>query len=491
MNDLYNKHLAKIYQKGGVLQNRTGISVNASFATTFFQMFASIPEFIEIFNLDDDIYKDIFIINDRSIVKLFDFFISIKKILKKICGIDTKINEQEEFEKIKKPLIEINSYDYIVELDPYDLFKQIQYIFNKITEIFEDDHIINKKIENFYNKINIHAKTIKDKPPFYTLELQLSSKNSDINTIINRNMGNYTFYKYIIIYITPQKKGSTITLSGQILFNNNVYNLDSSICCVNNKMYYYQEYDGIGGNTVEYTYEDANKITGAVKYTEPNYPIMILYTLEINPSNDIINQSNDTIINQVIKEYCTHRQNICIYGNIYDPKKRDNTSYKKYITTYPTALLIINDNYADSKTDILGGGNASDYIRRYNIYSFEKHKYLKPRIAGISTGPHSEYLQGVKLDTVVSELDNKTPRQVIDDEIKLIKYIMIKWNYTDIIYSSNFVGELDTQIFNVPVDIKRYITSKIMNLGSKRYIMKYGKMNKELKIEHKYINILN
>ena len=83
------------------------------------------------------------------------------------------------------------------------------------------------------------------------------------------------------------------------------------------------------------------------------------------------------------------------------------------------------DNYKNSKTDAGGGGNASGQIRKYNIYSFKHHNHEKPRIAGISTGPLGDYDEGVTLHTKLTELDNKTPKEVIDEEIKLIKYIMI------------------------------------------------------------------
>jgi hypothetical protein len=307
-----------------------------------------------------------------------------------------------------------------------------------------------------------------------------------------------TLNKYIIITLPMELYGTNnrtlyIEYQGKLNIINNEYILQGSIFHTGNH-YVYQTYDGIGGTTVINTYDDNNVIKGAAKYIGGSKKLrntaILLYkrkevdTFQLKPQG----RPSDEIINSTIKTYCNYKNKINIYGNIY---KDDTTSYIKYLTKYPKALLIINDNYKNSKTDKNGGGNASGKIRNYNIYSFYKHKIENPQIAGITTGPYGEYTPGTTLNTKLDELDSKTPKEVIDDEIKLIKYMMIIWDYKEIIYSSDINGNLGTEIFAVPDDIKEYIKDQILNLGMKCYFIKDGNKTIEKISKNKYINILN
>jgi hypothetical protein len=305
----------------------------------------------------------------------------------------------------------------------------------------------------------------------------------------------FEFNKYIIIY-TPIIKSEiylpNITLNKNILINHKTYNLIGAIY-YNGAHYVYQEY--INGK-IEYTFDDATRIDGEGHYNSNKRRVMILYAINESDelsSTEIINLKKqgkplDTIINKVIKSYCLNRDKITVYGSIFD-KYNTNTLYNNYLSKYPKALLIINDNYKDSKTNKNGGGNAGDQIRQYNIYSCNGEK---PRIAGITTGPSREYKSNTTLNTILKELDGKTPKQVIDEEIKLIKYIIIIWGYTEIIYSCGNTGELGSGIFVIPQDIKDYITKQLLNLGARCFFIKEGnKTEEKIKKMHKYINILN
>jgi hypothetical protein len=277
-----------------------------------------------------------------------------------------------------------------------------------------------------------------------------------------------------------------INLESSINVNKITYNLLGAIYYTGGHYVYQEYYD----KKFQHTYDDSRVKDGTGGYNDNSHRVMILYKkhIDINELKKLTEKSSDEIINQVVEEYCNYRNNITVYGNVFH---KDHT-YIKYLTQYPNALLIINDNYKNSKTDANGGGNASGQIRQYNIYSFQNHKYEKPRIAGISTGPSGEYNNIVTLNTKLTELDNKTPKEVIDEEIKLIKYIMIVWGYTEIIYSSDENGDLGTAIFKVPDDIKKYIQYKLLKLGKNCYFIEEGKMTKKkIKRTNKYINILN
>ena len=304
--------------------------------------------------------------------------------------------------------------------------------------------------------------------------------------------------KYIIITLPMELYGTNnrtlyINYQGKINITNIEYILQGSIFHTGNH-YVYQTYDGIGGTTVVNTYDDSSVLAGNANYigipsTSRNTAILLYKRKDI----DIKLLQNGTkpsdgIIDQVVNEYCNYRNQIKIYGNIFNGI---NTTYSIYLGKYPDALLIINDNYKNSKTDKPGGGNASDQIRKRNIYSYKKYNFPKPYIAGITTGPYGPYNIGTTLNTKLAELDDKTPKEVIDEEIKLIKYIMIVWGYKEIIYSSDINGELGSYIFTIPPDIKEYITKQILNLGMKCYFIKDGKKTMEKISKNKYINILN
>ena len=323
----------------------------------------------------------------------------------------------------------------------------------------------------------------------------------------DRIYGNYerndilTPNKYVIITLPMELYGTYnrtlyINYQGKIKIRGIEYILQGSVFHTGGH-YVYQTYDGIGGTEVINTFDDSSVLDGNAGYIGGNglgrNTAILLYKrhdIDIKILQNEIKPS-DEIINKVINRYCSYRYKIKIYGSIFG--NPTNTSYTTYLTKYPNALLIINDNYIDSKTDADGGGNARGHIRNYNIYSYKKYKLDKPRIAGITTGRSSgkSYQSDTTLNSKLKEFKNITPKEIIDEEIKLIKYIIMVWGYTEIIYSSDIDGNIGTSVFIVPEDIKEYIKEQLLNLGTKCYFMKDGRMTKDKISKNKYINILN
>jgi hypothetical protein len=117
---------------------------------------------------------------------------------------------------------------------------------------------------------------------------------------------------------------------------------------------------------------------------------------------------------------------------------------------YDDILFIFNDNEEYHHTNVIGGGNA--IMRQYNKYNDE---LPKPRSAGIPTGT----LVCGGYDEFTDEIKN-----IIDESIKEIKEIIIKYNYKKIAYSSNEDGSLATAIFDVDKDVLKYIIQQIYKL---------------------------
>jgi hypothetical protein len=117
---------------------------------------------------------------------------------------------------------------------------------------------------------------------------------------------------------------------------------------------------------------------------------------------------------------------------------------------YMNSLFIFNDNEEYHNTNVCGKGNA--IMRKYNKYS----KFLsKPKSAGIPTGTFRN--RGYK------KLDERN-KKVIDDSIKEIKELIVKYHYDKIYFSCDEVGNLGTKLFVVDMEVVHYITEQIRSL---------------------------
>jgi len=364
--------------------------------------------------------------------------------------------------------------------------------------------------EKYYDE---HLKEVKYDTD-YLIKAKLTSNNKkEIKSVL---YGENTYGEYVSTYTIKTNDYLIIALptklsppnntvihmnyDAEIDLNDITYKLDSSIFHTGSH-YVYQIHDG---TAVIHTYNDNTHASGDMGYNSKSgeNTAILLYKkkgLDIiklrKPLTTLYSDKDsmfklDKTIVETAKEYCKYRNKITVYGNIYKGGKSD---YSHYITQYPNALLIINDNFIDSFTDSNGAGNASNNMRQHNIYSFFKHNKLRPCIAGITTGLSSgkEYIAGTTLNTKLSDYKYLTPKHVIDNEIKIIKYIMIVWGYTEIIYSSESNGILGSGIFKIPQDIKDYITHELWKLGTKHYFIEGGEKTKEKIQINKYINILN
>jgi hypothetical protein len=112
------------------------------------------------------------------------------------------------------------------------------------------------------------------------------------------------------------------------------------------------------------------------------------------------------------------------------------------------ALYIFNDNVADHRSSVVGGGNAA--IRPYNRYG-----YAEVMSAGVSTGWSSEHGGFRQLTQDV--------RSVIQDDVSEISSLLSSGKYTQLVYSTeaNNSDIIGTGIFEVCHPVKRYIVSTL------------------------------
>jgi len=123
---------------------------------------------------------------------------------------------------------------------------------------------------------------------------------------------------------------------------------------------------------------------------------------------------------------------------------------------YSNSLFIFNDNISHHHTNIKGGGNA--IIRPFN-------KYGKGGIIRSSGIPTCKYIPRKisKRFSILSEIFyNKSAKEYIDESIEEIKNIL-KNNKSE---DNNLIGD---KIFNIGLDVKKYITEKIYELIFKNY----------------------
>jgi hypothetical protein len=117
---------------------------------------------------------------------------------------------------------------------------------------------------------------------------------------------------------------------------------------------------------------------------------------------------------------------------------------------YYNSLFIFNDNTEYHDTNKRGAGNA--LMRPYNKYNTSLEK---PISAGIPTGSLK--------DGGFMEF-NKEVKKIIDDSFQEIRELIKKYNYSEIIYSTDKDGNLGTNLFEVNKDVIKYITFLIKSL---------------------------
>jgi hypothetical protein len=120
---------------------------------------------------------------------------------------------------------------------------------------------------------------------------------------------------------------------------------------------------------------------------------------------------------------------------------------------YSNCLFIFNDNIEHHFTNRLGFGNA--IIRKFNKFNTDLEK---PMSHGIPTGTLSY--------GGFTELSNDV-KVIIDESIKEINELLIKYKYDTIYFSKDKKEDkLGTSIFNVNEDVIQYITKKIYSLAA-------------------------
>ncbi len=117
---------------------------------------------------------------------------------------------------------------------------------------------------------------------------------------------------------------------------------------------------------------------------------------------------------------------------------------------YSNSLFIFNDNTEYHNTNRRGAGNA--IMRMFNKYNDDLEK---PISAGIPTGS----LEDGGFDELTPEV-----KKIIDDSFEEIKELIKKYNYDEVIFSSDKEGNLGTSIFEVNKDVIIYITSLLKSL---------------------------
>lgn len=154
-----------------------------------------------------------------------------------------------------------------------------------------------------------------------------------------------------------------------------------------------------------------------------------------------------------------------IIGAKFDDKSMDFESLL-HSPQFSRTLFIFNDNQLEHNTNKRGAGNAK--IRPYNRFS----NLPIPKSAGIPTG---HYRQGYEfLDRGIKDIDNS-----FNEIIQLIS----TGNYDTIMYSVDDYNNaiLGRGIFNIGLEVKRYITKRILELGINNYFYfkssKYGVSN--------------
>lgn len=137
-----------------------------------------------------------------------------------------------------------------------------------------------------------------------------------------------------------------------------------------------------------------------------------------------------------------------LYGVKYDGKQTDFEELMKY-DMFKKSLFIFNDNQTEHYTSKKGSGNA--IMRKYNKYS----KCYPPKSAGIPTGHHRNGYSNII-----------EAKQHIDDSFNEIIQLLNTDNYDSIVYSINDYNDptIGTGIFNVNIEVKKYITRKIFEL---------------------------
>ena len=119
---------------------------------------------------------------------------------------------------------------------------------------------------------------------------------------------------------------------------------------------------------------------------------------------------------------------------------------------YSDSLFIFNDNEEYHNTCKMGAGNACMRI-------FNKHSKMEiPRSAGIPTGTlkYGGY----------NELTNHVSN-VIESSIETIRELIQAHKYKRLYYSSELDGLIGTSIFEVDLQVRKYITKCIFNLSDK------------------------
>jgi len=113
-------------------------------------------------------------------------------------------------------------------------------------------------------------------------------------------------------------------------------------------------------------------------------------------------------------------------------------------------LFIFNDNEYHCGTSVKGGGSAS--VRPYNIYGYIGKKLDRPMAHGIPTGTFRGY-------TNLAE-----GKAAIDASIAELRQLIKKYDYINVYFPADNTGILGSGIFDVPLNVRLYITKELRNL---------------------------
>lgn len=141
-----------------------------------------------------------------------------------------------------------------------------------------------------------------------------------------------------------------------------------------------------------------------------------------------------------------------VVGTVFSEKNKEG-DFEWMIKQHDNmnALFIFNDNEADMLSDRKGGGNAC--VRPYNTYGYRMRGRTKPASVGIPTG---------RVNQGYVSLDEG--KESIDFAVNHIRNLLENYEYDTIYFSEGAGGLIGCGIFNVPYEVRVYITKSLRNL---------------------------
>ena len=118
---------------------------------------------------------------------------------------------------------------------------------------------------------------------------------------------------------------------------------------------------------------------------------------------------------------------------------------------YKNALFVFNDSERCMHTCERGGGNAC--VRPFNRYGYERNGFGFVRSVGIPTGQSSRGYRNLEEGKVS-----------IDYALSILKKTLREHEYDTVFFSEGKGGLIGCGIFDVPYEVRVYITRSLRNL---------------------------